>query len=96
MSNCLDRFYRFAVKVMGVEDAGEIGSVALRGIEKLEDFFIEIGMPVSFEMLGITPTQAEMENMARKCAEATGGKKGSALVLTEPDMLKIYQMANER
>ena len=39
-------------------------------------------------------SEEDLSLMARKCAAATGGKKGSARVLTEPDMLAIYRMAN--
>ena len=60
----------------------------------MEGFFREIGMPTCFSELGITASEEDLSLMARKCAAATGGKKGSARVLTEPDMLAIYRMAN--
>ena len=50
-------------------------------------------MPTSFAELGIRPTGDEMREMARKCSAAAGGCQGSAKVLYEADMLKIYQMA---
>ena len=51
-------------------------------------------MPTCFSELGITAAEEDLSLMAKKCAAATGGKKGSARVLTEPDMLAIYRMAN--
>ena len=92
--DCLHRFVRFAVNVMGVPEAGAPEETALKGIEAMEDFFRSIEMPVCFSQLGIAPTQEQMETMARMCAVAAGGKKGTARVLCEADFLKIYQMAN--
>ena len=79
---------------MGVPEAGAPEETALKGIEAMEDFFRSIEMPVCFSQLGIAPTQEQMETMARMCAVAAGGKKGTARVLCEADFLKIYQMAN--
>ena len=39
------------------------------------------------------PTEEELQLMAHKCSDAYGGKKGSAKVLLEADMLAIYRMA---
>ena len=41
--NCLHRFHRFAIEVMGVEDFGEPENIALAGIEALEDFSVRSG-----------------------------------------------------
>ena len=90
---CLPRFYRFAIEVMGVKDEGNKEEVALKGIEAVEKFFKDIHMPVSMAELGIQPTEEELELMAHKCSIASGGKKGSAKVLVEEDMLAIYKMA---
>ena len=91
--DCLHRFYRFAVNVMGIPAEGMEDEVALKGIEALEQFFHEIKMPISLTELGIKPTEEELELLAHKCSVAAGGKKGSAKVLEETDMLVIYKMA---
>lgn len=91
--DCLHRFHRFAVNVMGTEDSGSPEEVALKGIEAMEGFFREIHMPTSFKEMNLDPTKEEMETMARKCSIASGGSKGSAKVLHEEDMLRIYEMA---
>ncbi len=91
--DCLPRFCQFAVKVMGVPAVGTEADVALKGIEAMEDFFRSIHMPTSFAQLGLSPTKEELEDMAHKCSVAAGGKKGSAKVLYEEDMLAIYKMA---
>ena len=91
--DCLHRFRRFAVNVMGVAANGTDEQIALQGIEATEAFFRSIHMPTSFAELGIQPTEAEMQDMAKKCSAAAGGCQGSAKVLYEADMLAIYQMA---
>lgn len=90
---CLHRFYRFAIEVMDIKEEGSKEEVALKGIEAVEEFFREIHMPISMTELGIHPTKEELELMAHKCSIASGGKKGSAKVLVEEDMLEIYKMA---
>ena len=92
--NCLPRFHRFAVNVMGIEDLGAPDDTALKGICAMEDFYRAIHMPTSLQELGIAPTDGDLKTMARKCAVATGGQKGSAMVLHEDDMLAIYRMAD--
>ncbi len=92
--DCLDRFVRFAVNVMGVEAGGTPEDTALQGIEAMEDFYRSIHMPACISELGIAPSHEQLETMAKMCIVAGGGKKGSAKVLYETDCLKIYEMAN--
>ncbi len=94
MKDCLPRFKKFAVHVMGIKDSGDDEAVALKGIEALEGFFQEIGMPISFKELGIKASEEDLALMAKKCVAAVGGTQGSAKVLTEPDMIAVYRMAN--
>lgn len=95
LDSCLHRFVKFAVNVMEVELGVEATSkeIALAGIEALENFFRKISMPVSIKELGINPSEEQLIEMARLCAEGVKGKTGSAKVLTEPDFLEIYKMA---
>lgn len=92
--DCLDRFVKFAVNVMGVENTGAPEDVALKGIEAMEDFYRSIQMPTCFSELGIAPTQEQLSTMAHMFHIACGGKKGTTKVLQEADFLKIYEMAN--
>ena len=89
--NCLTRFVRFAVNVMGVEPVGADEEIALRGIEVLEDFFRRIHMPTNLRELGVDATDEDLALMAHKCAVGVGGAKGSARLLDEADMLSIYR-----
>ena len=92
--SCLPRFVRYALKVMGVEDRGQGNEqIALEGIARMEDFYHRIGMPTNMQELGIQPTEEQIQQMTRSCAEAAGGSKGSARVLYPEDMANIYRMA---
>ncbi len=92
--DCLDRFVRFAVNVMGVDGSGTAQDVALAGIEAFEAFCRCVHMPTCFSELGIAPTREQLETMAHMFHIACGGKKGAAKVLYETDFLKIYENAN--
>ena len=90
--DCLPRFVRFARQVMGVSE-GPDDRVALAGIEQMESFYHSIGMPISIHELGITPTDDQLKQMAHLCARGCGGHQGSAKVLDEEDMYRIYKAA---
>ncbi len=89
--DCLPRFRKFAIYVMGVEDAGTDEEIALKGIEAMEDFFREINMPTSLCELGINATDEQLTEMAHKCALGVGKSVGTAKKLVEEDMLAIYK-----
>ena len=92
--DCLPRFVRFARNVMGVTTNGTDEEIALKGIEAMVDFYHSIGMPASFHELGIDPTDAQIDEMARRCLEACGSALGSAKKLDLDDMIAIYRAAN--
>lgn len=91
--DCLPRFKRYAIHVMGVSEEGTDEEIAIKGIEAMEEFYRSIKMPTNLRELGVEPTDEEMAIMAKKCAIGVGGKSGSAKVLEEADMLKIYKLA---
>ena len=92
--DCLHRFSRFAVNVMQIDPKDKKEEmVALEGIAAMEEFFRKINLPVTMKELGIELTDKQIEELARKCSVACGGKKGSAKVLKESDMKIIYEMA---
>lgn len=92
--DCLHRFSRFAVNVMQIDPKDKKEKmVALEGIAAMEAFFRKINLPVTMKELGIELTDEQIEELARKCSVACGGKKGSAKVLKESDMKIIYEMA---
>ncbi len=90
--DCLPRFKRFAVNVMGVEDGGSDEEIALKGIEALEDFFRSIKMPTNLRELGVDATDDDLILMAKKCADGLpNGEFGSAKVLNEQAILEIFK-----
>ena len=91
--NCLPRFKRYALNVMGVENKGTDEEIALKGIEAMEDFYREIKMPTNLRELGVKATDDDLKLMAHKCAVGVNGAKGSARLLREEDMLEIFRMS---
>ncbi len=89
--NCLPRFRRFAVNVMGIAPEGTDEEIALKGIEATEDFFRRIHMPVDLRELGVSASDEDLKLMAHKCAVGVNGAKGSAKLLREEDMLAIFR-----
>ena len=88
--NCLTRFHRFAVEVMGVRPSGTREGLALNGIEACEEWFSSIDMPTTITGLGVNPTDEDLKLMARKMAAKCNGTKGSCMALHEEDFYNIY------
>ena len=95
MNENLSRFVRFAVNVMDVDnDFSDPEATAMKGIEAMERFYHEIGMPVNIkELIGKDITDAEIQEMARKCSRNHTATCGSLKVLDFNDMEAIYKMA---
>ena len=92
--NCLPRFKRYAINVMGIApNEGSDEEIALKGIEAMEDFYREIKMPTNLRELGVNATDDDLKLMAHKCAVGVNGGKGSARFLKEEDMFEIYKMS---
>lgn len=89
----LNRFHKFAVQAMGVRPSGTREELALKGIIALEEWFTQLGLPTSIRELGVNPTEEELAQMAKTCAQNCGGKKGVCKQLDERDMLNIYRAA---
>ena len=96
MDKHLSRFVQFAVNVMGVtNDFSDPRATALRGIEAIERFFQQIGMPTSIPaLIGRKATDEEIETLVAKCSR--GGKMniGAMEILKPADMTAIYRLAN--
>ena len=91
----VSRFVQFAVNVMGVtNDFAHPRETAISGIEAMEQFYRQIGMPTSItELIGREVTEEEIAEMARKCCRRGTITIGAMEVLGEPDMVAIYRMA---
>ena len=86
--DCLPRFVKYAINVMKVEPGSTDEETALKGIEAMEDFYRQINMPTNMKELGIEPTEEQILEMTRSCAQAAGGKKGSAKILIWQSLLR--------
>lgn len=87
------RFFRFAVEVMKLEpNYFNEEETALKGIEALNYFFKEIGMPTSIGELGLALTEADIERMADNCLLGTDAI-GHFKPLSKKDIIAIYNNA---
>ena len=95
MHENLSRFVRFAVNVMDVpNDFTDPEGTALKGIEAMERFYHDIGMPINIkELIGRDITDDEIKEMTRKCSRDNTATCGCLKVLHAEDMEKIYKMA---
>ena len=89
----LDRFVKFAENVLGIAPRADAAETARAGIEAMEDFYREIGMPVSLTELGIAPTDAQIEKLADQCVASTRDNLEKVRHLAKEDMIAIYQAA---
>lgn len=93
----LNMFVQFAVNVMGVEASfREPEAIALEGIDRLEEFFVSIGLPITLREMGID--DANFEIMAKKATwyDEVDGKEiplGGIRKLYWKDIVEIFNMA---
>ena len=88
------RFARFAVEVLGVAPQGNETATALKGIEAMEDFYREIGMPTNLRELGVPELNGEQITcLARKCQAANPKGLGAIKKLSIEDMEEIFRLA---
>ncbi len=86
----IDRFVQFATRVMGVECSVDNKEICvLQAIERLEDFYKSIDLPIRLSDLNIDDSR--IEEMAKKCTAS--GPKGSFVKLECKDVLEIYKLA---
>ena len=86
----LPRFIQYATRVWNVEmNYDDPERTALEGIRRTKEFFRLIGMPTSFEELGVP--QDRIEEMARKAV--LDGPLGHFMTLQEQDVAAIYRIA---
>lgn len=81
------RFTQFAVRVLNVDMNFENSeSVALEGIKRMENFYKDMGMPVTLKEAKIPSDK--FEEMAEKCV-----KPGSIKKITKEDVIEILKLA---
>ena len=87
------RFAQFARKVYGIAEADD-QKAADAGIEKTNEFFKSLGMPVTLtELLGHTPTDEEIEQFTVECTYDRTRTIGTFKTLAFDDIKAIYNAA---
>lgn len=83
----LAKFKKFAVNVWGVSTDGKTDEeIALAGIDALEDFIVEIGLPVTLQDLGVNEN-TDLKAIADSCNLAPGSYKK----MTHEEILEIFK-----
>lgn len=89
-----EKFARLAVDVLSVDGTGRNqAEIAQLGIQTMEGFFAEIGMPTSLPELGITVTEEDVQEMSRKCTDHGRIQWGDIKPVGMADAAQIYRMA---
>ena len=86
----LNNFVRFAKNVFGINE-GKKEEIALKGIQCLENYFKEIGMPTSFKELDIS--SEHFEPMASRLTKDGKINVPGYLEVTKNDVLEIFNLA---
>lgn len=83
----LNKFKRFARNVWGISAEGKTDEeLACAGINALEDFILEIGLPVTLRELGVDEN-TDLKVIADSCAIVPGSYKK----LTHGEILSIFR-----
>lgn len=88
-----ERFARFAEQVLGLPHEDDILSLALKGIETMENYYRSIDMPTSLTELGISPDEATIQKLAYGCSRKDTRTIGVIKKLNQEDMAEIYRRA---
>ncbi len=88
-----ERFEKLFTRVLAIEPKEDQEETILAGIEAMENFFRDIGMPTNMHELGVDPSPEQIEEMAEKCSITTKDHLGTVRVLHKEDMAAIYRMA---
>ena len=90
------RFAQYGVRVWGLDPAGKSqAELAQAAISATVDYFRSLDMPTSLPQLGCgIQTEAELEELSRRCSFYGQRTIGAFRVLGYEDILAIYRMAN--
>ncbi len=88
------RFARLAVNVCGIDSKGKSDmQLAYEGIEYMENYFKTIGMPVRMSELGITVTEAAIDEMSEKCTFFGKRTLKDYIPLGKEEIAAIFRLA---
>ena len=90
-----ERYIQAHERLFDCTTLNECYTTAREAIDRTEDYFRALGMPTCFTELGCgVLTQAELEELARRCTFHGQRPIGAFRVLGYEDILAIYQLAN--
>ncbi len=90
----LNRFVQYAVRVWNVEYSfWSPERTALKGIQKLENFYHSIGLETTLKGIGIDGDR--LEEMADKCTNSGRSTVGNFVKLGKVDVLRILTLASD-
>ncbi|MEY8355714.1 iron-containing alcohol dehydrogenase [Lachnospiraceae bacterium 54-53] len=88
------RFAQLAVRVLKAEmDFEDPLKTAFNGIERLEEFFRSLHMPVSLRELNAGIKEEDLEEMADKCSMKGTRTLSGIRILGKEEMLEVYRLA---
>ena len=90
--HCTAKIAQFAVRVFGVSmDFEHPEYTAMEGINRLESFFKELGLPTTFKELGAK--ESDIDVLVKKCNFNNGDKIGYFHPLTRSEAAEVYKLA---
>lgn len=91
LSHDVARFYRFAIKVMGIPESSDQEKAALDGIRALRAYFDSLGLPDSLKAFGIT--EQDIPQLVTDVGYNKDGEIGFFKPLKPADVEAIYRAA---
>lgn len=87
----VDQFVKFATRVWGIKEISDKKETALMGIKALEDFYISLNLPISFDQLGAK--ESDINKLLDLLSKNVGSTFGNFKKLNLDDARKIYKLA---
>lgn len=87
----VDKIVQYAVRVWGVPEEENKKKVALEGIQRLKEFFVSLGLPVTFKELGID--NPDISRLVDSLHKNKGEYVGNYVKLSRKDSEEIFKMA---
>lgn len=88
------RFAQLAKNVFGIEGVDD-AQTALKGIAAMEDYFRSVDMPTTLKELGISPTDAQIDELAYNCCDGDTHTVGHFKTLASRDVKAILLASRE-
>ena len=85
------KIVQFAVRVWNVDNINSDVEIAKEGVERLKDFWQSIGLPVTFEQLGVS--NPDIDLLVSQLHKNKGEKIGCYQKLTAKETREIFELA---